>query len=184
MLVWAAANAAKSTEPHRLPEDRVNRTILCNLGLVLLFFAVTSCGTSVPADAPDIAAADSADTADTGCLATDTCAPCTGTLESANVWGTQGCPATFDGVTVDLPCNSPFEIRYTANCGGFRVLRRGHGTHSAECFYTPDKGALVAVKSDDDVRTFCSHTSFYITGGPVPVETCLPQLTKMTPNCP
>lgn len=153
----------------------MNRSTLWTLALQLVVFA--GCAEPEATGGKNIA--------DIGCAASDACQSCTGTVTAANVWGAQGCPANFDGVTVDMPCNSPYEVRYTGTCSGLRGLRRSHGgTHSAECFYAPDSGSLVAVRSVDDVLSFCGGTSNTITGGPAPAESCAAQFTKMTQNCP
>ncbi len=115
----------------------------------------------------------------------DASPPCATTLALANVWAPgQGCPAAFDGVAGDQPCGGTSETRYTGTCGGLRVLLRNHGTHEALCFYAPDSGVLVAVRSSNATASFCGGTSSSIEGGTVPKEACKSeQLTVMEPDC-
>ena len=151
-----------------------SRWITCPLFLL----ALASCsGESTSA------ISDTVGTSDAACTSSDTCGLCTVTVQTANVWGSQGCPGTFDGTNVGLPCNAPHEWRASGTCGGLRVLWRGHGTHSALCFYQPDSGVLVAVRSTDDVKSYCAHTSSAIQGGPIPVDCDVAHLAGSATPC-
>lgn len=96
--------------------------------------------------------------------------PCVDTLEHVrNTWGVRcGDTVATDIDAAGAACESPGSpILFTSTCGGLDVVGYSWGTHDQYCFYPADGGTLVAATANDDVQSFCAHTSWTISAGPV-----------------
>jgi hypothetical protein len=110
---------------------------------------------------------------------------CTGSLAEVRLGWSLDCPDTYSSAqTWASNCESFASLaaplsRWVGSCNGFLSVVVGWGTHTKSCFYDPTTAVLVGAEADDDVPTYCNHTSSSILAGSYPKECPVTLLTDL-----
>lgn len=110
---------------------------------------------------------------------------CTGALAEIRLGWSLDCPDTYSlAQTWASNCESfasqaaPLH-RDVGSCSGFLSVIVSWGTHAKSCYYDSTTGGLVGAEADDDVPTYCNHTSSSILAGSYPEQCPVTLLTDL-----